>query len=70
MSKNTYEVLTDNYPRRNPIGKGKSVELTAFEAKYLIMSGDLKLTKLASNEAEIVSTPSSPTPSTSIKKKK
>ena len=43
MEKKAYEVLTDNWPRKAPAGKGGIVMLTEIEAKYSVLSGDLKL---------------------------
>ena len=42
MEKKSYEVVTDNWPRKNPAGAGAVVELTEIEARYSILSGDLK----------------------------
>lgn len=51
MEKKSYEVLTDNYPRRAPAGVGKTLELYEAEAKYAVLSGDLRL-KTADAPAE------------------
>lgn len=45
MEKKSYEVLTDNWPRKDPAGAGAVVQLTEAEARYSILSGDLKLAK-------------------------
>lgn len=45
MEQKSYEVLTDNWPRNDPAGAGAIVLLTEVEAKYSILSGDLKLAK-------------------------
>ena len=50
MEKKTYEVLTDNYPRRRPAGVGTKLELYEIEAKYAVLSGDLK--EVAATAAE------------------
>jgi hypothetical protein len=43
--KQDYEVLTDNYPRKRPLGKGATVSLTEQEAEFSILSGDVALVK-------------------------
>ncbi len=43
MEKKAYEVVTDIWPRKDPAGAGAVVELTEAEAKYSVLSGDLKL---------------------------
>lgn len=43
MEKKIYEVLTDNFPRRAPAGVGAKLELYEVEAKYAVLSGDLKV---------------------------
>lgn len=43
--KQPYEVLTDIYPRKNPIGKGATVMLTEQEAEFSVLSGDVVLVK-------------------------
>nr|WP_298095938.1 hypothetical protein [uncultured Shinella sp.] len=45
MEKKSYEVLTGIWPRKDPVGAGAIVELTEVEAKYSVLSGDLKLAK-------------------------
>ena len=42
MEMKTYEVLTDNFPRRAPAGKGARLTLHEIQAKYSVLSGDLK----------------------------
>lgn len=43
MDKKDYKVLTDNWPRKNPVGIDTVVSLTEAEAKYSVLSGDLQL---------------------------
>jgi len=43
MEKKSYEVVTDNWPRKKPVGAGTVLQLTDAEAKYSLLSGDLKL---------------------------
>jgi len=42
MEKKSYEVLTDNFPRRAPVGAGVKLDLYEIEARYSVLSGDLK----------------------------
>lgn len=51
-NKQSYEVLTDNWPRRRPLSKGATVELSPAAAKYPILSGDLKPVKKPARPAK------------------
>lgn len=39
----TYEVLTGNWPRRQPVGKGTIVQSDEAAMKYAVIDGDVKL---------------------------
>lgn len=39
----SYEVLTDNWPRRQPLGKGTIVQSNEAAMRYAVIDGDVKL---------------------------
>lgn len=43
MEKKTYEILTDTFPAHRPRGAGATIELTEAEARYLLLSGEIRL---------------------------
>ncbi|MCW5708673.1 hypothetical protein [Shinella sp.] len=43
MEKKTYEILTDTFPARQPKGAGATIDLTEKEAKYPLLSGEIRL---------------------------
>lgn len=43
MEKKTYEILTDTFPARAPRGIGATIDLTDGEAKYPLLSEEIRL---------------------------
>ncbi|MCQ4630937.1 hypothetical protein GB927_012865 [Shinella sp. CPCC 100929] len=43
MEKKTYEILTDTFPARAPLGTGATIDLTEGEAKYPLLSEEIRL---------------------------